>query len=245
MLPNLQMNAIRSFRRQLSCPTIQRIVTDGTSPPLRSLHVTAAGYAPRKRNFFSSNASLLQEASSSNTEFVKDIQPAQKRKAIRSPAGKTSLRRVAAEAQRSRDNTARRAQAYTDSDGSDRVTAICVADQFDMDSVARILRSHGFPIDPDGTQFELDQVIHTRGVNNGDIFVFPSGSVVAWSLPEDVASDLATRILLPAAVNPHMEQVEMEDLEYVEDASRDNSTIKGDVITLGTKQELQLDTQPP
>jgi uncharacterized Rmd1/YagE family protein len=120
-----------------------------------------------------------------------------------------------------------------------RVTALSVADQFDMDAVKRILRSHGFPIDPDQTGFESDQVIHTRGVNNGDIFVFPSGSLVAWSLPEDVALDLATKSLLPAAINPLVDQLEKEDLEYEEDPKRDNSTIKGDVILLGTNTDSQ------
>jgi uncharacterized Rmd1/YagE family protein len=113
-----------------------------------------------------------------------------------------------------------------------------------MDGVIRILRSHGFTIDPDGTGFESDQVIHTRGVNNGDIFVFPSGSLVAWSLAEDVVSDLATKTLLPAAINPHMEQMEMEDLEYEEDPKRDTSNIKGDIITLGTKTESQTVEAP-
>lgn len=139
------------------------------------------------------------------------------------------------EAQRSRESTQRRKDAAIDKEGRSSVTAISVADQFDMDAVVRILRSHGFSIDPDETGFDTDQVIHTRGVNNGDIFVFPSGSLVAWSLPEDVVSDLATKTLLPAAMSPHMDQMEMEDLEYTEDTKRDHSTIKGDVITLGTR----------
>jgi uncharacterized Rmd1/YagE family protein len=146
------------------------------------------------------------------------------------------------EAQRSRENTLRRRDVVKDVEGNNRVTAISVADQFDMDAVARILRSHGFPIDPDETGFDSDQVIHTRGVNNGDIFVFPSGSLVAWSLPEDVVSDLATTTLIPAAISPHMDQMEMEDLEYAEDPKRENSNIKGDVITLGTRH-LHRDEQ--
>jgi uncharacterized Rmd1/YagE family protein len=148
---------------------------------------------------------------------------------------------VAAEAQRSRENTLRRTDVVTNAGGNNRVTAVSVADQFDMDAVVRILRSHGFPIDPDDTGFDSDQVIHTRGVNNGDIFVFPSGSLVAWSLPEDVVSDLATKTLLPAAVNPQMDQLEMEDLEYAEDPKRESSNIKGDVITLGTKASGQAE----
>lgn len=233
---------MQNFTRQLAYPAARRIFNDAHTRPqvLRYLHATAAGQAPRKRNFFSSNAVLQQELSET-PESGKDVPPPQKRKPIRSPAGKTSLRRVAAEAQRSRENTLRRTDIVTNAGGNNRVTAVSVADQFDMDAVVRILRSHGFPIDPDDTGFDSDQVIHTRGVNNGDIFVFPSGSLVAWSLPEDVVSDLATKTLLPAAVSPQMDQLEMENLEYAEDAKRESSNIKGDVITLGTKASVQTE----
>ena len=230
---------MQSFCRQFCFPKVRQILYNSNvrPQPLRCLHATAAGQSPRKRNFFSSNATLQQETSSNGA--TENLPSAQKRKPVRSPAGKTSLRRVAVEAQRSRESTNRRHDVLADGEGSNRVTAISVADQFDMDAVARILRSHGFPIDPDATGFEMDQVIHTRGVNNGDIFVFPSGSVVAWSLPEDVVSDLATKTLLPAAVTPHTGQVELEDLEYAEDPKRENSTVKGDVIILGTKSSFQ------
>lgn len=231
------------FRRQYSTPTIRRILHDGHPQPLRQLHASAVAQAPRKRNFFSSNAALQQEANAAKDGSIDTLPPAQKRKPVRSPAGKTSLRRVAVEAQRSRSSTIRQRDAADNGEGNNRVTAISVADQFDMDAVIRILRSHGFPIDPDDTGFESDQVIHTRGVNNGDIFVFPSGSLVAWSLPEDVASDLATKTLLPAAINSHMDQVEVEDLEYEEDPMRDHSSVKGDVILLGTKLESKSEGQ--
>lgn len=69
------------------------------------------------------------------------------------------------------------------------------------------------------------------------MFVFPSGTVVSWSLPEALALKLATETLMPAAINPHVGQVEIEDLEYKEDPSRETSSIKGDIITLGTKKE--------
>lgn len=236
------MNVMQSFRRQLSSPPIRRVLYDGTTQAFRNLHATTVAQFPRKRNFFSSNAALRQDAAS-KAETLKDGAPVQKRKTLRSPAGKTSLRRVAVEAQRSRETAQRTLEAAEYGDGSNSVTAICVADQFDMDAVSRILRAHGFPIDPDGTNFETDQVIHTRGVNNGDIFVFPSGSLVAWSLPEDVASDLATKTLLPAAINPQMDQIETEDFEYEEDASKAHSTIRGDIVTLGTKRELQSEDE--
>ena len=231
------LDTMKVFNRQYSTPTVRRILIDGHPQPLRQLHASAVAQAPRKRSFFSSNAALQQESSAEGHGAIEHLPPAQTRKPVRSPAGKTSLRRVAVEAQRSRSSTVRQRVVGSSREGKLRVVAISVADQFDMDAVTRILRSHGFPIDPDGTGFESDQVIHTRGVNNGDIFFFPSGSLVAWSLPEDVASDLATKTLLPAAVNPHMDQVEVEDLEYEEDPTRDHSSVKGDVILLGTKTE--------
>ncbi len=69
----------------------------------------------------------------------------------------------------------------------------------------------------------------------GDIFVFPSGTVVSWALPEGFTSFLATRTLLPAAEGAHIDNLETEDMEYVEDAQRENSSIQGDTIVLGTK----------
>lgn len=227
------------FNRQVTTHAIRRGLNDSSARPLRHLHASSIPQSPRKRTFFSSNAALLQESGSIKVEIPKETPISQNRKLVRSPAGKTSLRRVAAEAQRSRAAATRRKDASHISEGSNRVTAISVAGQFDMDEVVKILRSHGFSIDPDETEFDSDQVIHTRGVNNGDIFVFPSGTLVAWSLPEDVVSDMATRILLPAAVDPHINQIELENLEYIEDAKRENSTIRGDIIALGTKPGLQ------
>lgn len=119
-----------------------------------------------------------------------------------------------------------------------QVIAMCVADEFDMEEVVRILGYHGFVIDPDGTGFLPDQVVHTRGFNNGDIFVFPSGVMVSWSLSEEAANDLATS-LLKAAENPNIKEKELEDLEFEEDPQRDHSSLRGDVITLGTKAEAQ------
>ncbi|KAL5354030.1 hypothetical protein ACLOAV_000115 [Pseudogymnoascus australis] len=124
-----------------------------------------------------------------------------------------------------------------DNEGLKSITAICVAEEFAMDSVVRILRSKGYPIDPQGTGFLDDQVVHTKAVNGGDVFIFPSGTIVSWSLPEDLAIKLATETLAPAATNPHLEKIEMEDLEYREDPTQDASSIKGEVITLGTKKE--------
>ena len=203
------------LRRQLG-PSRWRSSSDGILRPSRFLHATAADQLPRKRQFFSSNASLQLEAGASNIEAAESASQAQKRKAVRSPPGKRSLRRVAVEAQRSRQDTIRRRGLNPeDTHSGNFVTAICVAEEFDMTAVVNILRSHGFTIDPNGTAFLTEQVVHTRGVNDGDIFVFPSGTLVAWSLPEDVAINLATQTLKPAAINPYVDHLEVEDLEYL------------------------------
>lgn len=162
--------------------------------------------------------------------------------ARRKPALKNSLRRVAVVAQKgapSRPTPAAAAAAEVADDGSSTITAVCVAESFDMDAVAGALQVHGFVLDPDDTGFEVHEVVHARGVNGGDIFVFPSGTVVTWSLPPDVVTTLATKYLLPAAEDPHVDRKEVEDLEFAVDPERDQSAINGDVVVLGTRQEAQ------
>ena len=132
------------------------------------------------------------------------------------------------------------------------VTAYCIAEQFDLPHVVRILRAKGYKLDPYGTGL-YPQVVHiqipvaSKGAwvgpteenqtreEVGDVFIFPSGTLVAWALPEGTVSFLASRTLLPAAENAHLDQLETEHLEYLEDPNRENSSIKGDTIILGTR----------
>lgn len=132
------------------------------------------------------------------------------------------------------------------------MTAYAVAEKFDIRKVREILQDRGYEPDPLETGL-YPQVVHVqipidsiRRVGNpstadlssdevGDVFVFPSGTVVAWALPEGFTSFLATRTLLPAAEGAHVDDLETEDLEFVEDPKRDNSSIKGDTIILGTR----------
>ena len=111
-----------------------------------------------------------------------------------------------------------------------------------MDKVAEILTHHNFSLDPDNTGFELSEVVHARGLNNGDIFVFPSGTVVTWSLPQDIANTLATKHLLPAAESAFIDSKEVEDLSFILDPEQDQSRVQGDVIVLGTRLANNLDT---
>jgi len=76
-------------------------------------------------------------------------------------------------------------------------------------------------------------------LDHGDLFVFPSGTVVAWNVSERVALRLVERILPPAAINSQSSSmdIESEDLEYIEDPTKSHSAIYGDTIVLGTKPE--------
>ena len=69
----------------------------------------------------------------------------------------------------------------------------------------------------------------------GDIFIFPSGTVVAWAIPHSMVLRLVTQTLRPAAIKFHPKELEEEDLEFIEDPHRENSSIKGDTIIVGTK----------
>jgi required for meiotic nuclear division protein 1 len=73
--------------------------------------------------------------------------------------------------------------------------------------------------------------------SRGDLFIFPSGTVVAWNVPDRVALRLVQRVLPPAARNSHsgFVEVESEDLEYLEDISKDRCDVVGDTIVIGTK----------
>ncbi|KAJ5293912.1 Protein of unknown function DUF155 [Penicillium antarcticum] len=199
---------------------------------------------PRKE-FFSSNAHLKQEPNNTTEPDPKK----QRRRNNRLPAAPTSLRRVAVEAQRSKDGFLSKAFLKEQGLNQKTVTAYAVAEQFNIRKVRDILQEKGYEPDPLETGL-FPQVVHVqipidsiRRVANpsstdlpsdevGDVFVFPSGTVVAWSLPEGFTSFLATRTLLPAAEGAH--DVETEDLDFVEDPNRENSLIKGDTIVLGT-----------
>ncbi|KAI4212793.1 MAG: hypothetical protein LQ351_004495 [Letrouitia transgressa] len=211
----------------------------------RSFHIQGPRKAPKRQKFFSSNVPPPNPQKDHDGQET----PKSQKKKTRSPPGKTSLRRVAVEAQRSRDIKEQRRQ--TASDGSEVpkiVTAYCAAEQYDIAHVARILKGSGHRLDPYETGL-FPQVVHVELLNSlprkldggsqstADIFIFPSGTVVAWAVPEDVMSTLLSETLLPASQNPHNSRMEEEDLEYVEDPKKESSSIKGDRIVLGTKSQ--------
>lgn len=161
-----------------------------------------------------------------------------------------SLRRVAVEAQYTRDGFIKRSgkRRFVDPEAeTNQVIAYCTAELYNIPVVSRLLKQEGYNVDPFNTGL-YPQVIHvqtpalvtpetaegrSRGV--GDVFVFPSGTIVTWNVADNVQQDLVNRVLLSAAESPHLETIEIEDLEYLEDSSNDTSRIIGDTIILGTK----------
>ena len=251
----------------ISSPTFLRFYSSvpghlpksSTQTRSRSFHFTGSLALPKKRHFFSSNPNLQ---SASKERDVEEPAKRQKRQNTRSPVGKSSLRRVAVEAQRSRDGREKRSIGSEQQPGTKTVTAYCTAEQYNIGHVARILKDAGHQLDPYETGL-YPQVVHleirihpeygnSEGSNRptGDIFIFPSGTLVAWAVPEKVILSLVSRVLLPAAQYSHLDQLEEEDLEYVEDPERETSIIKGDIILLGTKSwksripPLNLHTAP-
>ncbi|KIW43672.1 uncharacterized protein PV06_04751 [Exophiala oligosperma] len=242
---------------QYVCLSCRRSGYDAVRQPgLRPLHASPIFQRPRRREFFSSNPALLSQFAQLKDDAKEDTASiqAQKRKTARSAGTKTSLRRIGLEAQRSKAGNLVRSGGKPQEDiGTPKlVTAYAVADTFDLNKVVDILRSKGYEPDPLGTGL-FPQIVHVqipissiyRSTNPaavdlsstevGDAFIFPSGTLVTWALPEGFTSYFATRTLLPAAENPHKEPIETEDLDYIEDATRKDSLIRGETIILGTK----------
>ena len=196
------------------------------------------------KNHFTANRALRQDALPESPK--KDT----KRKNARSQAASTSLRRVAVEAQRSRAGLVKgkgRNRHVDPVAETKEVTAYCAAETYQISAAQRLLLQEGFRPDPLKTDL-YPQVLHVQTPNFisqdpetgekreqgiGDVFVFPSGSVVTWNVPEHIGNNIVSRIIRPAAENPH--QIEVEDFEYLEDGTRDSSVIVGDIIVLGTK----------
>ncbi|RCI12895.1 hypothetical protein L249_0142 [Ophiocordyceps polyrhachis-furcata BCC 54312] len=161
-----------------------------------------------------------------------------KRKAPRAKPTKDSLLRRAIVAHLPKDGGDKMASGEQaggrGADPSTTVSAACVAESFKMSVVLEILTSHGFAIDPHRAGFDSGEVVHARSANGADIFVFSSGTVVTWSLPVDAVCGYLMRAA-EAAHEPEL--CEFEDLEFVVDESKSSSTMKADVIVLGTRRD--------
>lgn len=94
------------FARPYVCLSCKRSISHLLKrPQIQYIHASPSLALPRRKDFFSSNAYLKQKQQIDNgdpIEFSSDSQK-QRRRGNRSPAAPTSLRRVAVEAQRSKD----------------------------------------------------------------------------------------------------------------------------------------------
>ncbi|KAH0328899.1 DUF155-domain-containing protein, partial [Aureobasidium melanogenum] len=183
-----------------------------------------------------------------------------KRLSPRSQAATTSLRRVAVEAQRSRDSLIRRSGKHRFVDPhvhTNQVTAYCAAEQYNIPTAARLIQQRGYNVDPYTTglypqvlHFQIPKATQTESAKarlegTGDVLVFPSGSLVCWNVSEPLQLHLVHDLLLPSAENPHLDRIEIEDLAYVEDSSHHTSEIIGDTIILGTKTSDEVYAASP
>ncbi|KAF1838010.1 DUF155-domain-containing protein [Decorospora gaudefroyi] len=197
-----------------------------------------------------------QDAAATKEDGVKGAQQKGNRKGARKNATKTSsLRSVAVEAQRSRAFIKSRGRTrFIDPDAETKtVTAYCAAETYDISAAARLVRAQGYELDPFQTGL-YPQVLHVqtsdrpsevKDSQQGDIFIFPSGTVVTWNVREREALKLVNQTLPSAAEGPHLDLLETEDLDYLEDPSRETSEVVGDTIVLGTKAEDTSDTLLP
>lgn len=197
-------------------------------------------------------AQQRQEEISTKVDMVKESQNKAGRKGTRTNPGKTSLRSVAAEAQRSRAYLKSRGRTrFIDPDAETKtVTAYCAAETYSISSAAQLLKAEGYTLDPLQTGL-YPQVIHVqtsdrpsevKDYQQGDIFIFPSGTMVTWNVREREALRLVTQVLPAAAEGSHLDLLETEDLDYLEDPSQETSQVVGDTIVLGTKPELHSDS---
>ena len=133
------------------------------------------------------------------------------------------------------------------------MTAYCAAETYDIAVATRLVKAQGYELDPFQTGL-YPQVLHiqtsdrpseVKDFRQGDIFIFPSGTVVTWNVREREVLKLVQQVLPAAAEGSHLELLETEDLEYLEDATRESSQVVGDTIVLGTKPEQQSTTADP
>ncbi|KAF2261012.1 DUF155-domain-containing protein [Lojkania enalia] len=225
---------------------ITRLVPSKPNLSARTFSSTAATW--KKVDF--TQKQELQNLEVASEIAAKDDAHKDERKAPRKNAGKTSsLRRVAVEAQRSRGFVKGHGnKRFVDPEVDTKtVTAYCAAETYNISTAARLVKAQGYELDPFQTGL-YPQVVHVqtsdrpsevKDSQHGDIFIFPSGTVVTWNVREREALHLVNRILPAAAEGSHLELLETEDLDYLEDPTKESSEVIGDTIILGTKAESE------
>lgn len=246
-----------------------------TRPLQRAFHQSSMSLRPRQRFFFTSNLRLAKDGTTSDDPaFAPSLSSATDKDAKTDQAhtqpqqgsnrkkGKISapkkqlrdpLRRVASIAQRANRKPQQATKDGVSMPGKDyaqTICAICVAESFDMKEVVRALHGQHYLIDPDGLDFDDDEIIHARvrDTSDGDFYIFESGTVVTWSLPPEKGVYVATDLLQKAKENPHDTGIETdnltEKLEFEIDSSTSTNSMRGDTVVLGTKIDPAFDSNP-
>lgn len=225
-----------------------------TPRPARCFHQSSVLPLPRQRNFFTSNSLLAANCEKGDNSALEAVEDGAREQSVASRASTTGT--VAAKPRPARPVASKKRRSATvktqiqkaaakkenpiwgseapDVNYENQILAICVAQSFDMQRVEEILSLHNYDLDPDAAGLNTATVIHARAAK-GDIFVFESGTVVAWSVPSNVVMKIATKQLFSAAEVPHVNRAEMEELEFTTDDSRDTSYMRGEEVVLGTK----------
>lgn len=187
----------------------------------------------------------------SRQELIKAVKPKSRKKAR---SKKASL------IQSGQDGTSQQGISRSKPGERKVVTAYCVAQEYDMHHVNRILNDRGmqagssgsllYPDEPEVIHIEMpissnksdiSHMRHSESVPTGDVFIFPSGTIVSWGVPRPNIEYLAVEVLSAAAKDSLGANAEDENLEYTEDANEDRSSIRGEMIVLGTKEGLSED----
>ncbi|KAK0912728.1 hypothetical protein LTR91_021765 [Friedmanniomyces endolithicus] len=228
------------FKRGFTTKVPARSCHNPKPQPANRTRIELSGHPQRRpglRRHFLVPRTLRQQDDSSK----KPAGATARRKTARTEARTASLKRLAIEAQRSRQviqGSGRRAHVNPDLD-TRNVTAYCAAETYNIHLARDILIKQGYVPDPFNTGL-YPQVLHLQtpedaSGNPGDVFVLPSGTVVTWNVSEMLGRKIVERWLPRAAEDGHLDKLEAEDMEYLEEPSRDVSRIIGDTIILGTK----------
>ncbi|KAF3923364.1 hypothetical protein ABW21_db0204562 [Orbilia brochopaga] len=234
------MSVIRAARCLLTAP-LPRAIRYPAAPRLPLLQPTTTTIRT-----YSTTRVFQKAAKRDEPDEPKSSQPAvapqfdKKTTARSATTSKSTLRRAAAANDRNKVT-----QSGSDSDSklpTQICTAYCTAEKYNLAQCDSLLKSGGYVPDPLSTGLGNAACRHfpNAGADSyGDIFVFPSGNIVSWGLPEAIITSVAA-LIRPAAENPHS-TTETETLEFVEDPGRHTSFLKGDVMIIGTGTNRKLE----
>ncbi|KAK6505175.1 hypothetical protein TWF481_007094 [Arthrobotrys musiformis] len=247
------MSALRATRRLLTASPARTIRPSRILPPSRLL-----SRLQDPQRSFTSTPSYQKVVKRDEDKEPPISSQFEKKSNTRSTAAKSRLRQAANAGSVDRNKPPHSPGSNQDDDTrlpAQICTAYCTAEKYNLIQSNSLLKSGGYVPDPLSTGLG-EEVIHLRlplppqayrqfpklGADSyGDIFIFPSGNIVSWGIPEAVITAVAA-LIRPAAESPHS-TTETESLEFVEDPNRYASFLRGDVIIIGTGVNKRLEDE--